>query len=284
MNPRARIVIVTYNAGDLVDASIDSALAQSVACEVVVADNASTDGSVERLRAKYPELTVLSNPENGGFGRGANAGALYDTGARPDFIALLNPDAYAAPDWIERMTAWMDERSMDIGSSVVAGDGRPFFAGGSWLPYLGVARTHATFAGERARWVSGCAMLVRAGWFDRLGGFDEGYFLYSEDVDACFRAEALGARIGVYEAALVTHPEPGTSTRALGELRKHCIAMRSKGRLVRRFSRGLAVPSAVLFQMLVSPGLNGASLRDYPELARAFLEGFRRAGTVRAGQ
>ncbi len=283
MSSRTRVVIVTYNAGDFVDASIDSTLAQTVACEAIVVDNASTDGSIERLRAKYPQLTILSKSENGGFGSGVNAGVLYDTGARPDFIALLNPDAAAAPDWIERMTAWMEERGVDLASSVVQGDGRAFFAGGSWVPFLGLPRTHFTYAGERADWVSGCAMVVRTALFDRLGGFDPGYFLYSEDVDFSMRAAALGAVLGVYEEPLVSHPEPGRSTNTLGSARKHRISMASKGRLLRRFSRGIAMPSAVLFQTLVSPALNGASLRDYPSLARAFLEGFRGAGPVRAG-
>jgi len=126
-------------------------------------------------------------------------------------------------------------------------------------------------------------MLARAPLFERLGDFDPGYFLFSEDVDLCLRAAATGARIGVFEEPLVAHPEPGMSSNELGMLRKHRIAMESKGRLLRRFSRGLAMPSALLFQLLVSPGINGASLREYPALASALLEGFRRAGPVRAG-
>ena len=90
------------------------------------------------------------------------------------------------------MTAWMEERGVDLASSVVQGDGRAFFAGGSWVPFLGLPRTHFTYAGERADWVSGCAMVVRTALFDRLGGFDPGYFLYSEDVDFSMRAAALG--------------------------------------------------------------------------------------------
>ena len=110
MSSRTRVVIVTYNAGDFVDASIDSTLAQTVACEAIVVDNASTDGSIERLRAKYPQLTILSKSENGGFGSGVNAGVLYDTGARPDFVALLNPDAAAAPG-LDRADDGVDGRA-----------------------------------------------------------------------------------------------------------------------------------------------------------------------------
>jgi N-acetylglucosaminyl-diphospho-decaprenol L-rhamnosyltransferase len=283
MNPRTRIVVVTYNAGAFVDAAIDSALGQSRACEVVVVDNASTDGSVERLRARYPNVAIVARSENSGFAHAVNAGVRLDTGNRPDFVALLNPDALALPDWIETMTAWMDARTIDLASSVVSAGDSTYFAGGSWRPFLGLAQTHFAFAGERAQWVSGCAMVVRSELFERIGGFDEDYFLYSEDVDFSMRAAAAGARLGIYEKPLVDHPHPGKSTNALGALSKRRIAMTSRGRLLRRFSRGVSIPSAVLFQMLVSPALNGASLRDYPVLARAFLEGFSAAGRVRAG-
>lgn len=283
MSAPTRIVVVTYNAGAFVDAAIDSAQAQTQKCEIVVVDNASTDGSIERLRARYPNVTIVARLENSGFAHAVNAGVRADTGNRPAFVALLNPDARARPDWVETMTAWMDERTIDVASSVVLAGASTFFAGGSWRPYLGVAQTHFSFAGEHAQWVSGCAMVARTEIFERVGGFDEGYFLYSEDVDFCMRAAAAGARVGVCERPLVDHPDPGASTNALGALRKRCIAMTSRGRLLRRFSRGAAMPTAVLFQTLVSPALNGASLRDYPALARAFLEGFRDAGPVRAG-
>jgi N-acetylglucosaminyl-diphospho-decaprenol L-rhamnosyltransferase len=282
MSACVRIVIVTYDAGGFVDAAIDSALAQSVPCEVVVVDNASTDGSIDALRVKYPGVRIVENPENVGFGRAVNAGVLAGGGA-PEFVALLNPDAVAKPNWIERMTAWMDERHVDVASSVVVGESAPFFAGGRWLPFLGVAQTHASYAGQDAHWVSGCAMIARRSVFERTGGFDAQYFLYSEDVDFCLRASALGARIGVCEDPLVAHPEPGKSTDRIGSERKHRIVMESKGRLARRFSRGLATPTAMLFQTLVSPALNGASLREYPALIGAFLEGFRSVAPVRAG-
>jgi N-acetylglucosaminyl-diphospho-decaprenol L-rhamnosyltransferase len=279
-----RIVVVTYNAaGGFVDAAIESALAQTAACEVVIVDNASSDGSIERLRARFANVTIVVRAENSGFAHAVNAGVALETGRRPEFVALLNPDAHALPDWIETMTAWMGDRSIDLASSVVSAGASTFFAGGSWRPYLGLAQTHFSFAGERAQWVSGCAMIVRTELFERIGGFDERYFLYSEDVDFSMRAAAAGAHLGVHEKSLVDHPDPGKSTNALGALQKRRIAMTSRGRLLRRFSRGVSMPSAVLFQTLVSPALNGASLREYPVLARAFLEGFRDAGPVRAG-
>jgi GT2 family glycosyltransferase len=211
---------------------------------------------------------------NEGYAHAATVGGLADTGSDFEYVAMLNPDAEARPEWIERMTAWMQERGVDVASSVVMGEKEAFFAGGRWLPFLGLALTRFAYEGERADWVSGCAIVIRRELFERLRGFDASYFLYSEDVDFCLRARAAGARIGVHPESLVSHPEAGRSTNRFGSLRKQCIVNASKGRLVRRFARGLALPSALAFQIAVSPALNGAALRDYPELARAFLRGF----------
>jgi hypothetical protein len=102
--------------------------------------------------------------------------------------------------------------------------------------------------------------------------------LYYEDADLSLRASAIGMRLGVYSEALVAHPEEGRSAAALGPLQKRCIGLQSKGRLVRRFTPAFALPSALLFQCLVSPAINGASAREYPTLVRAFLRGFQERG------
>jgi N-acetylglucosaminyl-diphospho-decaprenol L-rhamnosyltransferase len=277
VNVRARIVVVNYNGADYVRTSIESALAQSVPCEVVVVDNASTDGSPAAIASACPAARIVANDGNRGFAHGANVGALAKTEATPDYVAFLNPDAIAAPAWIERLTDWMEREDVDVASSVVSSDGRAFFAGGRWLPFLGTSLTRFEFAGEPADWVSGCALVVKTPAFETLGGFDSAYFLYCEDVDLSLRAAAAGLRVGVFPEALVAHPEPGRSADALGSLRKRCIAQSSKGRLVRRFVPWFALPTALLFTCLVSPALNGASLGDYPALLRAFREGFNDA-------
>jgi GT2 family glycosyltransferase len=271
---RARIVIVNYNGLDFVGAAIQSALSQTADCEVVVADNASTDGSVEMIERRYPAVRIVPTGANLGFGTAANA-AAFALPAGHDYVAFLNPDATAQPVWIERVCAWMELEGIDLASSVVTGGEQPFFVGGRWKPFLGTAFKLSTYSGERTDWVSGCAMVVRSNAFEKLGGFDPSYFMYYEDADLSLRASARRMRLGIYPEALAAHPKEGRAAQQLGSLHKRCLGLQSKGRLVRRFVPWLALPSALFFQCVISPRFNGASLREYPALVRAFLEGFQ---------
>jgi GT2 family glycosyltransferase len=274
---KVRIVIVNYNGAGFVAHAIDSALAQSVPCSVVVVDNASSDGSLESIQARYPSVRIVQTGSNLGFGAAATIGAFSEP-ADYEYVAFLNSDASAQPEWIERLCAWMQGEDVGIASSVVSGKERPFFAGGRWLPFFGSAVSRWSYAGQSSAWVSGCAMVVRREVFDALGGFDRSFFLYYEDVDLSLRAAALGIRLGVYREPLVAHPQEGCSARRLGSLQKRCIGLRSKGKLVRRFVPFFALPTALLFQCLVSPAVNGATLREYPALIRAFVDGFQEGG------
>jgi GT2 family glycosyltransferase len=273
---RARIVVVTYNSRAFAGPAIESALAQNVPCEVVVVDSDSADGTVEFVESAYPAIRVIRHGSNSGFGSAANEGA-FASGATCDFVAFLNPDAVARPDWIERTTSWMDRSNVDVGSSVVSGGAEPFFSGGRWQPLLGAAVKTPAYRGERTDWVSGCAMIVRRAAFEALGGFDPAYFLYYEDVDLSLRAASKGLRLGVFSETLVAHPEEGRSADQLGSLRKRCEGFLSKGRCVGRFVPWYALPGALAFQCLASPAINGASLREYPALTRAFVSGFLRS-------
>ncbi len=274
---RARIVIVNHNDGAFIASAIESALAQSVPCEVLLVDNGSTDGSVAMIETRYPPVRIVQTNANLGFAAATTIGAFSDP-REYEYVAFLNPDASAQPQWIERMCSWMEGEGIEVASSVVSGGDRPFFAGGTWQPFLGSAVKRFAYVGERTDWVSGCAMVVRRETFETLGGFDRSYFLYYEDVDLSLRAAARGVRIGVYREALVAHPEEGRTTGRVGSLQKRCNGLRSKGKVVRRFVPFSAMPTALLFQCIVSPALNGASLREYPALVRAFIEGFREGG------
>ncbi|MBV8155596.1 MAG: glycosyltransferase family 2 protein [Candidatus Eremiobacteraeota bacterium] len=271
---RARIVVVSYNAAEFIGGALESALAQTVPCEVVVVDNDSSDATAELVAARYPAIRVIRSGANLGFGAAANLGA-FDGSPAYEYLALLNSDARAQPSWIERTCAWMERAGVGIGSSVVSAGSGTFFAGGAWRPLLGAAIKRARYTEEATDWVSGCAMIARRSAFERLGGFDDAYFLYFEDVDLSLRASATGVRLGVFGEALVDHPQEGRSADQLGSLLKRRIGLYSKGRCVRRFVPGYALPAALAFQCSVSPFANGASPREYPSLVAAFLAGFR---------
>ncbi len=267
--PTASIVIVNYNGAAFIEPSIRSASLQQADCEVIVVDNASTDDSLAVLR-EIAGITLIANDRNAGFGGGANLGAAH---ARGEFVAFLNSDALAAPDWIAKLAPWMNDAAIDLASSVVTSFDAVWFAGGRWLPAL-----CASLLSDRSRlssdWLSGCALVARRTTWERLGGFDEGFFMYFEDVDVCLRARAAGFRIAVYPEALVRHDVPGRSAAALG-FAKMQVAYRSKGRLARKHVAPYLLPIALAFQSLASPIAQGVSPLRLPTIWKALFEGLR---------
>lgn len=273
MASRPRIVIVNFNGERFVQRAVTSALNQSIHCEVVVVDNASSDRSVEVLRS-IDGATIVESTSNLGFGAGANLGASLSTDNSPGFISFLNPDAQADPLWQESIIAAMSARGADFASCSVAGGAQAaFFAGGDWHRYLGAALTRPRFRTEETAWISGCAMTARAESFRELKGFDPAFFLYFEDVDLSFRATSAGKRLLVTRDAHVTHEHDGLSTNALGAVRKLCIAYGSKGLLVRRHLHGAAQLPALAFQSALIMATLRVSWSERKAILSAFLRG-----------
>ena len=127
-DPLARVVIVNYNGGRYLAEAVQSVRSQTVPCELVVVDNCSTDSSLQTI-AFLDDVTVLRSPRNIGFGAGANYGFR---GARTPFLATLNPDAVASPDWLQRMLPWMERERVDLGACLIGAGENLYFTGGSW--------------------------------------------------------------------------------------------------------------------------------------------------------
>jgi GT2 family glycosyltransferase len=266
----ARVIIVDTNDGAFITDAVESALRQTVSCEVVIVDNASTDGSPDRL-ASLPGVRVIARTSNNGFGAAVNTGAADAT---TEFIALLNPDAQAKPEWLSTMTQWMNEQRVDVGCSyVAAGDGYYFTRGRFWRWLGGTTDEHSPNADGRTDFVNGCALVIRSDVFRRLGGFDEGFFLYCDDVDLSLRAIALGYRIQVCPRALVRHDQHGSSTKALGS-RKWFHAFVSRGRLVAKHCGLLTLPVAFLVQGFVVPVRFAGGVRPALPLIHAVFKGY----------
>lgn len=223
-------VTVSYNsARDLPDC-IRSLRAEGVE-EIVVVDNGSTDGSAAAVRASDPAVTVVEAGANLGFGTGINLGADRVTG---EYLLVLNPDTVVEPGTVKALAEALDR---DPGMALVGPrmenlDGT-LYPSVRRFPDLAVALGHA-FVGlvrpanpftRRYRmldldhdnpaadvdWVSGACMLVRRSAFDAISGFDEGYFMYVEDVDLCWRLGQAGWRIGYEPAGRVVHALGGSS-------------------------------------------------------------------------
>lgn len=217
MQSKTSILIVSYNTRELTVDCIRSVLQESrhENIEIIIVDNASTDGSADAIARHFPQVHLIRSRDNIGFACGNNLAAQHATG---DTLLLLNPDTVIIDRGIERLIAFAAEHPQ-------AGiwGGRTVFADGSLNPkscwrvmslwsLLGQA-TALSAVLPRSDWfnpegyggwcrdsvrevgvISGCFLLIRRDLWDRLGGFDERFFMYSEEVDLCYRARQLGAR------------------------------------------------------------------------------------------
>ena len=228
------VVIVAADSGEDLGICIERVLASTVPVEVIVSDNASRDGSVdgvERRSAGDARVRILRNGANLGFGAGCNRGAAQAHGAA---LLFLNPDCRIESDTIGRLRSFMAPDIGLIGAQIAGSDGVLEAASRRRDPYLrtalmsmsGLARIapHWTaLAGadvaadgsgvQSVDAVSGAAMLLPRAAFERVGGFDEGYFLHCEDLDLCRRVRDAGLRVACANAVRIVHAK-GTSSRA----------------------------------------------------------------------
>jgi GT2 family glycosyltransferase len=220
MSSGVAVVIVNYNGERLLPACLAALAAQTLAPEeIVVADNGSRDGSLALLRAHHPGVRALELGHNLGFAGGANRGVQATSAP---WVCVLNSDATPAPDWLAQLTAApRDERTWALGSVLVsAASGRIESAGDQYAP-AGYAykllrdrplddlpaAPYPVFAAP------GAAPVFRRDVFAALGGYEERFFMYYEDVDLAFRAVLAGYHALLVPSARVTH-RLGATTRS----------------------------------------------------------------------
>lgn len=222
------ILIVSYNTRDMTLACLASVYEQTrdVAFEVVVVDNASTDGSPDAIAEQFSQAKLIRPAKNLGFAGGNNLAAEHATGR---FLLLLNPDTLVLDRAIDKLQAFAESRK----DAAIFG-GRTYFPDGSLNPKscwrrptpwsacctsLGLSRMFprsALFASESyGPWrrdtvrevdiVSGCFLLIRRDVWNDLGGFDTGFFMYGEEADLCWRALKAGHRCLICPDARIVH-------------------------------------------------------------------------------
>ncbi len=229
-DPSTAVVVINYESGDALLRCVEGWQAAG-AGEVVVVDNGSTDGSVATLGDRAG-VTVLTPGGNLGYGAAANRGVASTTAPT---VLVSNPDLVVGEGALEALHAALDsDPDLALVGPLIrtpAGDRYPSArqfpslvdAAGHALLGLFVPdnrftrayqQSHLDTAGddlEVVDWVSGACFLVRRSAFEQIGGFDESYFMYLEDVDLCWRLAAAGWRVGYAPSATVTHLQ-GVST------------------------------------------------------------------------
>jgi GT2 family glycosyltransferase len=180
--------------------------------EVVVVDNASGDGSIERIQDRFPAVQVLENERNEGFAGGCNRGV---EAARGEYVAFVNNDARPDSQWLRAAVDVLrrDASIACVASKVLDWEGRSIDFVDAGMAFYG--HGFQLHAGEPDRgdhdveadvlFATGAGMVVRAETFRRVGGFDERYFLFFEDLDFGWRLWMLGHRVRYVPASLVYH-------------------------------------------------------------------------------
>lgn len=210
--PRVALVIPAYQAGD----DLEACLASVAECEppvtwVLVIDNASIDGSIERAQGRFPGVEFLRNCENLGFGRACNQGIELALERGAEFVLLLNQDARLEPKTLASLVSLAGEqpRAGAIGCKTLA----PASASGAlprvlyngawrrWLPLwqripgIGREDSPGTDTPREVDFAWGHALLLRAAALREVGLFDPGFFMYMEDLDLCDRLQRAGWQI-----------------------------------------------------------------------------------------
>lgn len=293
------VIVVTANSGALSVECVTRVLQSTAPVELIVVDNASSDGHIEAIESRFADdqrLRILRNPRNRGFGPACNqAGAL----ARGDWLLFLNPDCLLETDTIDhlRTAASGSSQAGLLGVRVVDPHGAGEKASRRRDPTLrralnaltGLSRLEPRWPGlagiempkptketdlELVDAVSGACLFVRGDVFDAVGGFDEEYFLHCEDLDLCRRVRDAGFEV-VHVPSIVLRHEQGSSSQRrplFVSLHKH----RGMWRYFRKFDpaarnpvlRGLVWCGIWMHYLILVPINGWRQLRRYSTVTR----------------
>ena len=227
-HPEVSILVISYNTVEMTLACLNSVVAETQAtrCEIIVVDNASSDGSADALAAAHPEVRLVRSNENMGFAQANNVAAEI---AKGDLLLLLNPDTVVLDGAIDRLVAFAKARpeARIWGGRTVFGDGslNPSSCWrrmSLWNLFCRAAGLTGLFPDSKffnaeayGGWqrdserevdiVTGCFFLIERRFWETLGGFDPLFFMYGEEADLCLRARSLGARPRITPDARIVH-------------------------------------------------------------------------------
>ena len=259
------ILVISYNTREMTLECLRSVVAQTtVPYELIVLDNASTDGSAEAIAQEFPQIRLIASRENLGFAMGNNAASQY---ARGQYILLLNPDTVVLDHAIDRVVAFA-ERCPDAkiwGGRALYGDMslNPTSCSGDqtlWSLFCRATGLSVAFSNspvfnseDYGGWdrsterdvdvVSGAFFLITRPLWQRMGGFDPTFVMYGDESDLCRRARALGAaRPRVTPEAIIIHYVGSSSKRRAD---KDMLVLKAKATAIRRHLPGWQRPPAL---------------------------------------
>jgi GT2 family glycosyltransferase len=258
------VVVVNWNTRELLARCLRSVYdtAHDLGCEVLVVDNASTDGSAAMVRDRFPQVCLIENGKNVGFARASNQ-AIHESGGR--YVMLLNSDTEALPGALQEMVRFMDAhlQAGGCGPLLLNVDGslqpscHPMLTPGRelWrLLFLDRLWRRATY--DQARWdrrvprqvevIKGACFFLRRKALDEVGLLDERYFMYTEEMDLCYRLLRAGWELWWVPQARVVHCGEASSRQVAESM--YVQLYRSKVQFYRKFGGACRV---ALFKWLV---------------------------------
>jgi GT2 family glycosyltransferase len=235
---RVTVLVVNYNTGAVLERCLRTLQpGLGLGLEVVVVDNASGDGSVAMVRRDFAAVSVVEAEANIGFGKGVNLAAR---GTQRDFLLILNPDCFIEPDSIARLAASLDGNRLGfVGPRIDLESGRPDHASlrndpdpvGALLYFSRLPRllrrpslnryslAHADYDAEQDLQAGTAAcLMIRGADFRAVGGFDEAFFMYGEDLDLCRRLRAAGHAGLYFPRARALHLKGEASRKQSGKM------------------------------------------------------------------
>jgi GT2 family glycosyltransferase len=229
LNPSVAIVILNFNGKNYLKQFLPSVIAtQYHSLEIVVADNGSTDDSVDFLTTFYPTVTLLQNKTNEGFAGGYNWALKL---VQADYYVLLNSDVEVSENWVLPIVSLMesDENIAACQPKLLSFNNKHLFeyagAAGGWIDFLGYPFSRGRVfdvceedqgqynSAQPIFWASGAAMFIRSKVFHAMNGFDARFFAHQEEIDLCWRMQLAGYSIMSCPASIVYHVGAGTLPR-----------------------------------------------------------------------
>lgn len=274
------IIIISWNVADLLAACLTSIYANlgDLSAEVIVVDSASSDGSAALVRDRFPQAKLLAQTDNIGYTRGNNLGLRTAQGS---YLLLLNPDTEIVGDALPTMIAYLDAHPEVgiVGPYTRNRDGsyqstrRRFptlmtaFFESTWLqPFAPKSLLDRYYVNDAppdqtldVDWVQGSALLARREVYVQIGGLDEGYTMYSEELDWCKRAKQTAWRVVFLAEAQIIHHGGQSSDQVVA--RRHIYFQASKLRYFRKYHGALAAQCLrgwLLFNYAAQLGIESA--------------------------
>jgi N-acetylglucosaminyl-diphospho-decaprenol L-rhamnosyltransferase len=263
-SPTLSIIILSWNVRELLRKCLASLPWHNSQVEVILVDAGSADGSAEMARKEFPAARLMAQTENLGYTRGNNLGLRAAGG---DYLLILNPDTEVIDEALAQMLAYMETHPQVgvLGPQLVFPDGTvqstrrrfptlatAFFESTWWQPLAPCSVLQHFYAQDlpddaisEVDWVMGAALLVRREAYAQVGGFDEGFFMYSEEVDWCRRMKAVGWQVVYFPAARIVHHEGRSSEQVPAAT--HIRFNASKVRYFRKYHGPLAAETLRVF-------------------------------------